>query len=91
MPKPQIPTPSAGPSPASNAVRSLSPVIAMVASYGVRKALASGYEHRTGKPAPLVTSTRSSLAARVLWTASVAAAVALVEALVFDWLSRREQ
>lgn len=66
--------------------RTLAPLITMSATYVVRKAMISGYERATGKEAPKVYSHASSIGSRVFWTAATAAMVALIEALVFDWL-----
>lgn len=91
-PKPIGPaTPTLAKSPSPSTARQLAPVFALAATYGVRKALASGYEHTTGKPAPFVSSPKSSLVAKVLWTAAVAAAVALVEAIYYEWLERHDE
>lgn len=73
-----------------DAVRSLTPVVTMVAAYAVRKAMISGYQKKTGRAAPLVSSQESSVMSKVMWTVAVGAAVALVESLIWEF-SRREQ
>ncbi|MGV1005286.1 MAG: hypothetical protein ACOYEV_11095 [Candidatus Nanopelagicales bacterium] len=75
----------------TDAMRSLTPVITMLAAYGIRKLMTSGYEHRTGKPAPLVSSQEASVGSRVMWTVAVGATVALAESLIWEWSRRRAQ
>lgn len=64
------------------AARAAAPLITMGATWAVRRAMISVYESRTGKPAPLMASRNGSVLTRVLWAASLAAVMTLVETLV---------
>ncbi|MGB8021604.1 MAG: DUF4235 domain-containing protein [Candidatus Nanopelagicales bacterium] len=74
---------------ASTVAKSAAPALSMGAAWAVRKAMIKGYEHRTGKSAPLVYSREASLKSKVLWAATVAAAIALIEAII--WQAFREE
>lgn len=74
---------------ASNAAKA-APVLSMGAAWAVRKAMVKGYERRTGKPAPLVYSRHASLKQKVLWAAAVAAAIAMIEAIIWQASTRIE-
>lgn len=78
----------AGHSAAASTAAKAAPVVSMGAAWAVRKAMVKGYERRTGKSAPLVYSHEASLKSKVLWAAAVAAAIALIEAII--WQAFRE-
>jgi hypothetical protein len=63
-------------------VRAASPLITMGATWAVRKSMISIYEARTGKPAPLVYSRDASLVSKVVWAATMAGVIALIEVAV---------
>lgn len=65
-------------------LRQLSPVVTMTATYVVRKAMISAYEARTHEPAPVIYARNVSPIKKVIWTATVAAAVALIEIIVLE-------
>jgi hypothetical protein len=64
----------------------VAPLIAMGAAWGIRKAMAKGFESRTGRPAPLVRSRQAPILEKILWAAAMASMLALVEALVYKVL-----
>lgn len=72
-------------------LRTAAPLVSVGAAWAVRRAMVAVYESRTGKPAPLVASHERSVVAKVLWAASVAALVALIEGLVIAALGEEEE
>jgi hypothetical protein len=66
--------------------RVTAPLIAMGASWAVRKSMISIYEARTGKPAPVIYSREASLTSKVVWAAAMAGVIALVEVVVMQFL-----
>ena len=64
-------------------LRSTAPLITLGATYMARKALMKGYEARTGKPAPLIRSRQATAMQKILWAATMAAVLALVEVAVW--------
>lgn len=64
--------------------RQLSPLVTMTATDLVRKAMISAYEARTHEPAPVIYASNVSPVKKILWTATVAAAVALIEIIVLE-------
>jgi hypothetical protein len=62
--------------------RAAAPLIALATTWVVRKAMMKAYEGRTGKPAPVIYSRDASVASKVLWAATMAATVALIEIVV---------
>lgn len=77
--------PTATASPSRRAlVRQLSPLITMTATYVVRKAMISAYEARTHEPAPVIYARNISPIKKLVWTATVATAVALIEIIVLE-------
>jgi hypothetical protein len=66
--------------------RSVAPLITMGAAWGIRKAMAKGFESRTGRPAPLVRSRQAPILEKIIWAAVMASMLALVEALVYKVL-----
>lgn len=62
----------------------------MGATWAARKVLIKGYEAKTGKPAPLLASREASIVAKVVWAASLAAVLALVEAVIWKVLAEEE-
>ncbi len=65
-----------------NMARTAAPLIALATTWVVRKAMMKAYEGRTGKPAPVIYSRDASVVSKVLWAATMAATVALVEIVV---------
>lgn len=74
------------PSTARAAVRSMAPVINMAAALAARRLMMMSYQSATGKPPPLVHSSRSSLMSKVLWGAAIGAVIALVEGTIWGLL-----
>jgi hypothetical protein len=66
--------------------RTVAPLITMGAAFGIRKAMAKGFESKTGRPAPVVRSRQAGLMEKILWAAAMASMLALVEALVYKVL-----
>ncbi len=64
------------------------PVIALGATWVVRKGMTKGYEAGTGSPAPVIARRQASVTSRVLWSAAMGATVALIEILVWRLLER---
>jgi hypothetical protein len=56
----------------------------MASTWVVRKALISAYERRTGQSAPLVYSRGPSPVRKVIWAATVAGTVALIEIIILE-------
>lgn len=71
-------------------LRSAAPLVAMGATWAVRKGMIKGYERSTGKPAPVVRSTEATLMQKVLWAAAMAGMIALIEVVVWNLLSDEE-
>ena len=69
-------------------VRQLTPLITMAATWAVRRALISAYEGRTGQPAPLIYSRGPSAARKVIWAATVAGTVALIEVIILELIDK---
>jgi hypothetical protein len=68
---------------ARSTARTLAPLITMGAAFGARKVMVKGYESKTGRPAPLVRSTNGTILEKILWAATMAAVLALIEAIVW--------
>ena len=77
-------------SSARAALQSAPPLITSGATWAVRKGLIRGYEARTGKPAPVVYSREASVASKVIWAATMAATIALIEAVLWQILDSVE-
>jgi hypothetical protein len=60
----------------------LAPVITLGTTIIVRRGMIAAYRNITGKPAPTVQSRNSPLLTKMLWSASMASVVTLVESLV---------
>lgn len=73
-------------SSARSALQTARPLITIGATWVVRKGLIRGYEARTGRPAPVVYSREASMASKVLWAATMAATIALIEAVLWQIL-----
>jgi hypothetical protein len=73
-----------------NMARSAAPLIALGTTWVVRKAMMKAYEGRTGKPAPVVYSREASVVSKVIWAATMAATVALIEIVVTQVLDGYE-
>lgn len=73
-----------------SALQTARPLISLGATWTVRKALMRGYEARTGKPAPVVYNRDASVLSKVLWSATMAATIALVEAVLYQLLDSDE-
>ncbi len=72
-------------------LKTVTPVVTMGITWGVRKGLAAAYTARTGRSAPVVADRTRSILSRVLWAASVTAVVVLIESIVLDALTDAEQ
>jgi hypothetical protein len=77
-------------SSARAALQTARPLISLSATWVVRKGLMRGYEARTGKAAPVVYNREASLLAKVLWSATMAATIALVEVVLWQLLDSDE-
>jgi hypothetical protein len=73
-------------SQARTLLRSATPVVTLGATWVVRKGMMKGYEAGTGRKAPLVRSRDASLVEKMLWAATMAAVVVLVEAVIWRML-----
>jgi len=71
--------------------RTAVPLVSMGATWAARKGLMKGYEAKTGKPAPLLSSRDASIVSKVVWAASLAAVLALVEAVIWKLLAEEEE
>jgi hypothetical protein len=69
---------------ARSMARAAAPLITLGTTWVVRKAMMRGYEARTGRPAPVVYSRESSMMSKVLWAATMAATIALIEVVVWQ-------
>lgn len=68
------------------ALQTARPLITLAATWVVRKGLIRGYEARTGKAAPVVYSREASVASKVIWAATMAASIALIEVVLWKVL-----
>ncbi|HEX6887083.1 MAG TPA: DUF4235 domain-containing protein [Candidatus Nanopelagicales bacterium] len=75
---------------ARTTARTLAPLITMGAAFGARKVMVKGYESRTGRPAPLVRSANGTIVEKILWAATMAAVLALIEAIVWKVIGEDE-
>ncbi len=66
-------------------LRAAAPLVAMGATWAVRKGMVKGYEKSTGHAAPVVRSSEATLLQKVLWAAAVAGAIALIEVVVWSF------
>jgi hypothetical protein len=73
-------------SPTRNMARTAAPLIALGTTWVVRKGMMKAYEGRTGRPAPVIYSRDASIVSKVLWAATMAATVALIEIVVMQVL-----
>jgi hypothetical protein len=87
MSTPEEASPHADTPSARTLARTTAPLIAMGASWAVRKAMVKAYEARTGKPAPVIYSREASVVSKVLWAATLAGVVALSEVVVWKMLA----
>jgi hypothetical protein len=76
--------PTSAPSSARSALMTARPLITLGATWAVRKGLMRGYEARTGKPAPVVYNSDASMVSKVLWAATMAATIALIEVVLWQ-------
>lgn len=79
---------SAAPASTSRSIRTATPLITVGVTWLVRKAMMTAYESRTGKPAPVIHSREASFVSKVLWSATLATTIAIVEIVVFQVLDR---
>jgi hypothetical protein len=77
-------------SSARTALQTARPLITLGATWAVRKGLMRGYEARTGRPAPVVYNRDASLLSKVLWSATMAATIALIEVVLWQILDSDE-
>jgi hypothetical protein len=68
------------------ALQTARPLITLGATWAVRKGLIRAYEARTGRSAPVVYSREASVASKVLWAATMAASIALIEVVLWKVL-----
>jgi hypothetical protein len=71
-------------------LRTTAPLITLGATYLARKGLMKGYEARTGRPAPLIRSREASAMQKILWAATMAAVLALVEVAVWKVIGEED-
>ncbi len=69
--------------PARMSANTVAPLVTMGTTLVLRKALIAGYESATGKPAPVVHNRDASVTERVVWAATMGAAIALIEIVVW--------
>jgi hypothetical protein len=74
----------AAPDSARTMARAAAPLITLGATFVVRKLMMRTYEARTGKPAPVVYSREASAVSKVLWAATMAATIAVIEVVVWQ-------
>lgn len=67
----------------------LVPVAAIAATFVVRRGLETGYRRAFGSEPPTVENDDASLASVVMWAATTAAAIAVVEVLISRALAPR--
>lgn len=77
-------------SSARTALQTARPLISLGATWAVRQGIIRGYEARTGKSAPVVYNREASLRAKILWSATMAATIALVEVILWQLLDSDE-
>ena len=65
------------------AMHVLTPILALAATWVVRKALSSAYERATGRTAPRATDPTVSVHRAFLWAGTTAAAVAITEVAIY--------
>jgi hypothetical protein len=65
-------------------VRAAAPVLTLAGTWAVRKVMMKAYEARTGKPAPVIYSREASVVSKVLWAASMAATITLIEVVIWQ-------
>jgi hypothetical protein len=70
--------------------RTAAPLVALGTTWVVRKAMMKAYEGRTGNPAPVIYSRDASIVSKVLWAATMAATVALIEIVIMQVLDAYE-
>lgn len=78
------------PTTARSAARTAAPLITMGTTWAARKGLMKGYEAKTGQPAPIIRSRNATLLQKVLWAATMAAVIALVEVIVWQVIGDEE-
>ncbi len=61
----------------------VAPLVTMGTTWVLRKALMTGYESATGRPAPVIHNREASVTERVVWAAAMGAAIALIEIVVW--------
>jgi hypothetical protein len=71
-------------------LHAVAPLLNFGLTWGVRKAMIKTYESRTGRPAPMVHTRNGSVLETVLWAASIAAVLALIETMVIRTLADDE-
>ncbi len=70
-------------------VHALAPLVAIGATWALRRAMNLGYKAVTGTPAPKPDDPTLSWARAFVWAAATASAAAVVEVAIFRYTSRR--
>ncbi len=71
------------------ALHVVAPIVAMTATWAVRKMLDSGYRKALGRKAPVADDPTVNLGNALIWSAITAASAAVVEVAVYRIISRR--
>jgi hypothetical protein len=71
------------------AIHVVAPIVAMTATWAVRKMLDSGYRKALGRKAPVADDPTVNLGNALIWSAITAASAAVVEVAVYRIISRR--
>ena len=79
-----VTAPATTPDPAPSLVHAAAPLFTLAGTWVVRKAMMKAYQARTGKPAPVVYSREASVVSKVLWAATMAATIALIEVVIWQ-------
>lgn len=70
-------------------LHALAPLVAIGATWALRRAMNLGYKAVTGSPAPKPDDPTLSWARAFVWAAATASAAAVVEVAIFRYTSRR--
>jgi hypothetical protein len=76
--------PAGAPASARTMGRAAAPLITLGTTFVVRKLMMRTYEARTGRSAPVVYSRDASAVSKVLWAATMAATIAVIEIVVWQ-------
>jgi len=71
------------------AIHVVAPIVAMTATWAVRKMLDSGYRKALGRKAPVADDPTVNLGNALIWSAITAASAAVVEVAVYRIIARQ--